>query len=101
MRRDRPVEIDADGTAHCLTDEGQAIGFRLYHKKSVVSAPDPVNSPGRVNRLNQHRKWRPMQLQGWPRSIWGLGRHRIASSIFMYLPCPAGGHRRARRSRQL
>ena len=32
-----------------------------------------------------------MQRQGWPKSEWGLGRHRIASSVFMYLPCPAGG----------
>lgn len=32
-----------------------------------------------------------MQRQGWPKSEWGLGRHRIASSIFMYLPCPTGG----------
>jgi catechol 2,3-dioxygenase-like lactoylglutathione lyase family enzyme len=182
MQSDRPVRIDADGTAHCLTDEGQAIGFRLYVKKAVASAPDPVNSPGRINRLNLHRKWRVkalpktilhvvfqtadfdkawafyrdrlgfrlsdiqktfgifaradgafdhhniyflnanlpfpgfdgklrfdhvnfgvedvdevmvganhMQRQGWPRSTWGLGRHRIASSVFMYLPCPAGG----------
>jgi catechol 2,3-dioxygenase-like lactoylglutathione lyase family enzyme len=182
LQRDRKVDVDADGTAHCLTDEGQAIGLRLYRKKQVVSAPDPVNSPGRVNRLNQHRRWRAralpktilhvvfqtpnfekawdfyrerlgfrlsdiqktfgifaradgtndhhniyflnanlplpgldgklrfdhvnfgvedidevmvganyMQRQGWPQSLWGLGRHRIASSIFMYLPCPAGG----------
>jgi catechol 2,3-dioxygenase-like lactoylglutathione lyase family enzyme len=182
LQRDRPVKIDTDGTAHCLTDEGQAIGLRLYRKNPVVSAPDPVNSPGRVNRLNTHRKWRVkalpktilhvvfqspdfekawtfyrdrigfrlsdiqktfgvfaradgahdhhniyflnsnlpfpgfdgklrfdhvnfgvedidevmvganhMQRQGWPQSVWGLGRHRIASSIFMYLPCPAGG----------
>lgn len=32
-----------------------------------------------------------MERQGWQKSVWGLGRHRIASSIFMYLPCPAGG----------
>jgi catechol 2,3-dioxygenase-like lactoylglutathione lyase family enzyme len=32
-----------------------------------------------------------MQRQGWPKSEWGLGRHRIASSLFMYLPCPTGG----------
>jgi catechol 2,3-dioxygenase-like lactoylglutathione lyase family enzyme len=182
LREDRLVDLDTTGCAHCLTDEGQAIGFRLYQKKSVVSAPDPINSPGRVNRLNQHRRWlvkaRPktilhvvfqspdfekawafyrdrlgfrlsdiqktfgifgradgandhhniyflnarlpfpnmdgklrfdhvnfgvedldevmvganyMQRQGWPKSDWGLGRHRIASSLFMYLPCPAGG----------
>jgi catechol 2,3-dioxygenase-like lactoylglutathione lyase family enzyme len=57
LRQDRAVEFEHDGSAHCLTDEGQAIGFRLYQKRSVVSAPDPVNSPGRVNRLNQHRRW--------------------------------------------
>lgn len=32
-----------------------------------------------------------MERRGWPKSIWGLGRHRIASSLFLYLPCPAGG----------
>nr|WP_237438269.1 VOC family protein [Alteraurantiacibacter buctensis] len=32
-----------------------------------------------------------MERRGWQKSIWGLGRHRIASSVFMYLPCPAGG----------
>lgn len=182
LGRDREIRRDADGTAHCLTDDGLAIGFRLYRKNSVQSSPDPVNSPGNINRINQQRKWkvkaRPktiqhvvfqtpdpesawafyrdrlgfrlsdiqkgfgifgrgdgatdhhniyflnarlpfpgldgqlrfdhvnygvedmdeamiganhMQRQGWPKSDWGLGRHRIASSIFMYLPCPAGG----------
>ncbi len=32
-----------------------------------------------------------MQRQGWPKSNWGVGRHRISSSLFLYLPCPAGG----------
>jgi len=148
----------------------------------VYSAPDPTNSPGNINRINQNRKWktqaRPktiqhvvyqvpdprtswaffrdrlhfrlsddqrefgvfgradgandhhniyflnahlpfpgfdgqphfdhvnygvedideimvgtnhMERQGWPKSVWGLGRHRIASALFMYLPCPTGG----------
>jgi len=182
LRQDREVSIDADGTARCLTDDGLAIGMRLYRKNPVHSAPDPVNSPGNVNRLNTQRKWkvkaRPktiqhvvfrspdvetswsfyrdrlgfrlsdiqkgfgifgrangandhhniyflnahlpfpgfdgnhrfdhvnygvedldevmvganyMQRQGWPKSDWGLGRHRIASSVFLYLPCPTGG----------
>jgi catechol 2,3-dioxygenase-like lactoylglutathione lyase family enzyme len=182
LSRDREVSIDADGTAHCLTDDGLAIGLRLYRKNLVHTAPDPVNSPGNINRINTQRKWkvkaRPktvlhvvfhspdvdrswafyrdrlgfklsdiqkgfgifgradgsndhhnlyfinanlpfpgmdgslrfdhvnygvedmdeamiganyMQRQGWPKSEWGLGRHRIASSIFMYLPCPTGG----------
>jgi catechol 2,3-dioxygenase-like lactoylglutathione lyase family enzyme len=182
LQRDRHVRLDADGSAHCLTDEGQAIAFKVFTKTPVTSAPDPINSPGKTNRLSQQRKWkvkaRPktilhvvfhtpdyekswafyrdrlgfrlsdiqktfgifgradgavdhhniyfinahlpfpgmdgqfrfdhvnygvedldeimvganyMQRQGWPESVWGLGRHRIASSLFMYLPCPTGG----------
>lgn len=182
LRRDREVRLDPDGTAHCLADDGLAIGFRVYRKNPVRSAPDPVNSPGNINRLNQQRKWlvkaRPktvahvvfqspdpesswaffrdrlgfklsdiqkgmgifgradgtndhhniyfldaklpfpgldgqlrfdhtnfgvedidevmvgknyMERQGWAPARWGLGRHRIASSLFLYLPCPAGG----------
>jgi len=184
---DREVRVDEDGTAHTFTDDGMAIGFRVFKKIPVISAPDPVNSPGNANRINQHRKWRTrahpktiqhvvfqmpdyeaswvfyrdrlgfllsdiqrgfgifargdaahdhhniyflnanlpfkgpgvwgmdgqirfdhtnfgvddvdevmvganyMERKGWPKSSWGLGRHRIASSIFMYLPCPTGG----------
>lgn len=32
-----------------------------------------------------------MERRGWEKSVWGLGRHRIASAAFCYLPCPAGG----------
>ncbi|MBA2933498.1 VOC family protein [Sphingomonas sp. CGMCC 1.13654] len=32
-----------------------------------------------------------MERKGWDRSIWGVGRHRIASSLFLYLPAPTGG----------
>lgn len=32
-----------------------------------------------------------MTRRGWTRSTWGLGRHRIGSALFHYLPCPAGG----------
>jgi catechol 2,3-dioxygenase-like lactoylglutathione lyase family enzyme len=180
LGRDREMRFDADGTAHCLTDNGLAIGLRLYRKNPVYSSPDPINSPGNINRINNQRKWkvkaRPktiqhvvfqtpdvegswafyrdrlgfrlsdiqqgfgifgradgandhhnlyflnanlpsmkgtlsfdhvnygvedmdevmvganyLERQGWPKSEWGLGRHRIASSIFMYLPCPTGG----------
>lgn len=187
LRRDRDIRFDEQGVAHCFTDDGFAIGFKVFTKLPVVSAPSPANSPGNINRINQHRKWlvkaRPktiqhvvfqtpdvdrswafyrdrlgfklsdvqkgfgvfgrasgahdhhniyflnanlpfagpgvwgmdgqyrfdhvnygvddvdevmvganhMQRQGWPPSVWGLGRHRIASSLFMYLPCPTGG----------
>ncbi|MBH3423587.1 MULTISPECIES: VOC family protein [Pseudomonas] len=32
-----------------------------------------------------------MERAGWPKSHFGLGRHRIDSALFCYLPCPAGG----------
>lgn len=32
-----------------------------------------------------------MERRGWAKSKFGLGRHRISSGAFVYLPCPAGG----------
>lgn len=32
-----------------------------------------------------------MERRGWPKSSWGMGRHRISSGAFLYLKCPAGG----------
>lgn len=32
-----------------------------------------------------------MERRGWAPSHFGLGRHRIDSALFYYLPCPAGG----------
>ena len=32
-----------------------------------------------------------MTRKGWSPSHLGLGRHRIDSALFYYLPCPAGG----------
>jgi catechol 2,3-dioxygenase-like lactoylglutathione lyase family enzyme len=182
LGKDCKVDTDKDGTVHFLPDFGIPMGLRLFQKKSVVTAPDPINSPGRINRLNQHRKWRRraypkgishavysipnylegyafmhkrlgfrlsddqcgfgcylradgsynhhsflllnahapldgndgnirfhhanfavedidelmiganhMVRQGWEKSHLGLGRHRIDSALFYYLPCPAGG----------
>jgi catechol 2,3-dioxygenase-like lactoylglutathione lyase family enzyme len=179
---DRTIQRDDDGTVHFVTDFGGAMGLRVFAKKPVLTAPDPLNSPGRVNRLNQHRKWRlrahpkviahvvysmPAYLEaaefmikrlgfklsdsqrgfgeylradgsdshhtllllnadapipgmdgkhrfhhanfgvedideimvganymtrhGWEPSHLGLGRHRVDSALFYYLPCPAGG----------
>lgn len=172
----------SDGVVRFLTDFGLAMGLALFARKPIVCAPDPVNAPGHVRRLNQHRKWRlqavprgiahvvfaipdfqagyafmrdrlgfrlsdhqcgfgmylradgtnnhhnllllnasapfpgmdgkhrfhhanfavedidemmvganHMLRQGWEPSHLGLGRHRIDSALFYYLPCPAGG----------
>ncbi len=58
LSSDREVLKDPDGTIHCLTDDGMAIGFRLYKRVVPTFAPDPVNAPGKVQRLNVQRKWR-------------------------------------------
>ena len=180
--RDRDVTRDADGTVHFLTDCGLPMALRVFQKRPVRCAPDQVNAPGAVNRLNTHRKWRkrarPRAIQhvvftavsfestykflcerlgfrisdlqkgygaylradgainhhnllllnaglpfpefdgkprfhhanfgvedideimvganhmercGWDKSVLGLGRHRIDSALFYYLPCPTGG----------
>jgi len=182
LRKVTQVRVEPDGTARFLDGDGIACGLRIYPKRTIRGAPDPVNSYGNVNRLNTHRKWRLkanpktiqhvvfqvpdpeaswawyrdnldfrlsdiqqgfgifarapgtndhhniywlkadlpfpgldgqtrfnhvnygvedmdeamvganyMERRGWRKSVWGLGRHRIASSIFLYLPCPAGG----------
>lgn len=182
LATDREVRRDPDGTAHFTADFGVAMGLRVFGRKPVVTAPDPLNSPGRINRLNQHRKWRlrarpkviahvvfaipeyeagyafmrdrlnfrlsdsqrgfgkylradgtnahhtllllnanapvpgmdgtlqfhhanfgvedideimvganHMTRRGWQASHQGLGRHRIDSALFYYIPCPAGG----------
>ena len=182
LRADREVIEGADGAVHFLADFGVAMGLRVFTRRPVVCAPDPLNAPGHVGRLNQHRKWRlrahpkgivhvvfatpdheagyrfmvdrlnfrlsddqvglgkylradgtnnhhnllllnaaapvpgmdgklrfhhanfvvedidemmvganHMVRRGWAPSQVGLGRHRIDSALFYYLPCPAGG----------
>ena len=179
---DRQLQRAADGTIRFVSDFGVPMGLRLFVKKAVVCAPDPLNAPGHVRRLNAHRKWRVrarpkgiahvvfaipdfeagyrfmlerlgfrlsdaqrgfgwylraegagnhhnilllnanaplpdmdgklrfhhvnfivedideimvganhMVRQGWEPSHLGLGRHRVDSALFYYLPCPAGG----------
>jgi hypothetical protein len=182
LASDCDVRRDRSGSAYFLTDFGISMGLRVFTKRAVICAPDPINAPGHVRRLNQHRKWRlrarpktiahvvfsvpgyeaaaefmqsrlnfrlsdsqrgfgkylradgsmnhhnllllnacaplpdmdgtlkfhhanfgvedideimvganHMQRQGWSPSHYGLGRHRVDSALFFYIPCPAGG----------
>lgn len=58
LARDRAVRHDPDGTVHFLTDCRLPLALRVYNKRPLVTAPDPVNSPGNVTRLNRQRRWR-------------------------------------------
>lgn len=182
LANDRDVTRDAEGTVRFVTDFGVAMGLRHFAKVPVLCSPDPLNAPGKIGRLNTHRKWRErarprgiahvvfavpdfeagyefmckrlefrlsdsqrgfgkylrapgtyshhnllllnanapipgmdgtlrfhhanyavedideimiganyMTRKGWQESQLGLGRHRIDSALFYYLPCPAGG----------
>ena len=57
LATDRVVRRDPDGTAHFSADDGTTLALRVWHKKPVLSRPDPVNAPGQIVRLNLHRKW--------------------------------------------
>jgi catechol 2,3-dioxygenase-like lactoylglutathione lyase family enzyme len=58
LGRDRKLTRDADGTVHFHADDGMPLGLRVWNKRPVVSVADPVNTPGHIQRLNQHRQWR-------------------------------------------
>ncbi|MFT4089468.1 MAG: VOC family protein [Asticcacaulis sp.] len=58
LRTDRDVVIDAEGIAHFSADDGMPLALKIWRPKTYVSQPDPVNAPGRIERLNLHRKWR-------------------------------------------
>lgn len=58
LSRDRSVRRDPDGSAHFEADDGMPFGLRVWKKRTVISVADKVNTPARIERLNQHRQWR-------------------------------------------
>lgn len=60
------VRRDDTGAAFFQAPDGQHTGLRVWAKRPVVSIADPVNTPGRILRLNQHRQWR---LRAIPKTI--------------------------------
>jgi len=57
LSTDRAVARDDDGTLHTTDDQGIAIGFRLFDRKTPDYDDDAHNNAGHVHRLNRHRKW--------------------------------------------
>jgi catechol 2,3-dioxygenase-like lactoylglutathione lyase family enzyme len=66
LRKVTEVSFDTDGTARFFDCDGIASGLRLYAKRDIRGAPDPVNSYGNIKRLNVQRKWR---LKANPKTI--------------------------------
>ena len=92
-----------------LTDE--QVGFGMYlradgttnhHNLLLLNANAPLPDMDGVVRFH-HANFavedldemmvgaNHMTRQGWELSHYGLGRHRVDSALFYYLPCPAGG----------
>ncbi len=82
LATDRIVARDADGTAHFVADDGQPIGLRVWAKKTVVSEASPVNSPGNIKRLNQHRIWRKKAIPKTINHIVFFSPDYVASGEF-------------------
>jgi len=57
LGRDRAVMRDQNAIVRCADDAGIALGFKVFERKSLLSAPSPTNAPGLPRRQNQHRKW--------------------------------------------
>ncbi len=57
LSHDHELTRDAEGVTHFVTEFGQAIGLEVFRPRMTGSAPTPHNSPGRIERLNQPRKW--------------------------------------------
>lgn len=58
LARDRELRQDGDGAVRFRTDCGIPLGLRVFERKKVLFAPDPINAAGNVQRFNQLRKWR-------------------------------------------
>jgi catechol 2,3-dioxygenase-like lactoylglutathione lyase family enzyme len=82
LAADRIVTRDVDGTAHTVADDGQPIGLRVWAKKLVVSQSSPVNSPGNIQRLNQHRIWRRRAIPKTINHIVYFSPDYVASAEF-------------------
>jgi catechol 2,3-dioxygenase-like lactoylglutathione lyase family enzyme len=58
LEQHQPITRDSDGVIRTKTPSGMNIALKLWSRKKVTYAPDPVNAPGHVNRLNVQRKWK-------------------------------------------
>ncbi len=82
LETDRIVTRNADGTAHFVADDGQPVALRVWAKKEVVSEASPVNSPGNIKRLNQHRIWRKKAIPKTINHIVFFSPDYVASAEF-------------------
>lgn len=57
LSHDHDLVTDAEGVVRFTTPFGQAIALQVWQPRVVFGAPTPQNTVGRIERLNQPRKW--------------------------------------------
>lgn len=57
LEPDTACVTDEENVVHFVTPFGQAIGLQVWSPRPVFGAPTPQNTIGRIERLNQPRKW--------------------------------------------
>lgn len=67
LARDRELSFSGSTDCRFIDDAGLAVRLRVFPLKHIAAEPDPTNAPGRVQRLNQLRRWyeraTPQQMQ--------------------------------------
>ena len=58
LASDHAIEDGIDGAFRIRTPVGVLMSFEQWRPTAFATAPDPINAPGVINRLNTHRKWR-------------------------------------------
>ncbi|MBN1240416.1 MAG: VOC family protein [Gammaproteobacteria bacterium] len=66
LGRDRPVDVDADGTVHTVDPLGFPVAFRVAERRPVQAPELKFNTPGRPERLNTrgrfHDSAKPLEM---------------------------------------
>ncbi|MDG2087678.1 MAG: VOC family protein [Arenicellaceae bacterium] len=53
LGKDLELSLDSDGTIHTKDPNGFGVGFSAFTPKEIQSQPQPVNSPGRRERVGE------------------------------------------------
>ena len=83
LARDHSITRDGDGTIHFDPGFGVPMALRLFDKRRVTNAPEPLNAPDVVNRLNRPKKWRRRALPKVISHVVFAAHDHLAAAEFM------------------
>lgn len=83
LSRDHDVSEGVDGSIRFVPAFGIPMALRLFPKKGVLYAPEPINAPGCTRRLNSPRKWRRRAFPKVLNHVVFQSPHYEAAAAFM------------------